>query len=188
VGGGKTALMLGPPDADVPESTEPDELVDLLSYGSPEPLGLDVNNPQRTFEYSIGRRPAFVDGLPGLHWSVNGRTFPDVPMYVVDEGDVVRMTISNSSSESHPMHLHGHHAVVLSRNGVAASGSPWWVDSLDVDNGDTYEIAFLADNPGIWMDHCHNLPHAEQGMVAHLAYSGVTTPFVVGGDGNNRPE
>jgi hypothetical protein len=38
------------------------------------------------------------------------------------------------------------------------------------------------------MDHCHNLPHAEQGMVAHLAYSGVTTPFVVGGDGNNRPE
>jgi FtsP/CotA-like multicopper oxidase with cupredoxin domain len=188
VGGGKTALVLGPPDAEVPVSMEPDELVDLLSYGSPEPLALEVDNPQRTFEYSIGRRPAFVDGLPGLHWSVNGRTFPDVPMYIVDEGDVVRMTISNSSGESHPMHLHGHHAVVVSRNGVAASGSPWWVDSLDVDNGDTYEIAFLADNPGIWMDHCHNLPHAEQGMVAHLAYSGVTTPFVVGGNGNNRPE
>jgi FtsP/CotA-like multicopper oxidase with cupredoxin domain len=128
-----------------------------------------VDDPQRRFEYSIGRRPAFVDGVPGLHWTVNGHTFPDVPMYVVDEDDVVRMTISNSSGETHPMHLHGHHVVVLSRNGVEASGSPWWVDSLDVDNGDTYEVAFVADNPGVWMDHCHNLPHAEQGMVAHLA-------------------
>ena len=74
------------------------------------------------------------------------------------------MTISNHSGELHPMHLHGHHAVVLSRNGVKATGSPWWVDSLDVESGDTYEIAFLADNPGIWMDHCHNLPHAQQGL------------------------
>ena len=27
------------------------------------------------------------------------------------------------------MHLHGHHLLVLSRDGVAATGSPWWVDS-----------------------------------------------------------
>ena len=55
------------------------------------------------------------------------------------------------------MHLHGHHAVVLSRDGEPATGSPWWVDSLEVEDGETYEIAFVADNPGIWMDHCHNL-------------------------------
>ena len=70
------------------------------------------------------------------------------------------MTISNDSGDVHPMHLHGHHAVVLSRNGVPSTGSPWWVDSLNVADGDTYEIAFVADNPGIWMDHCHNLEHA----------------------------
>lgn len=188
VGGGRAALVLGSANADIPASTETDELVDLLSYGSPTPLGIAVDDPQRRFEYRIGRRPAFVDGVPGLHWTVNGHTFPDVPMYVVDEGDVVRMTISNSSGESHPMHLHGHHAVVLSRNGVDASGSPWWVDSLDVDNGDTYDIAFVANNPGVWIDHCHNLPHAEQGMIAHLAYSGVTSPFLVGGESRNAPE
>jgi FtsP/CotA-like multicopper oxidase with cupredoxin domain len=188
VGGGKAALVLGPTDAASPASVETDELVDLLSYGSPAPLDLNVDDAQRTFEYSVGRRPAFVDGRPGLHWTVNGHTFPDVPMFVVDEGDVVKMTISNSSGEVHPMHLHGHHVVVLSRNGVAATGSPWWVDSLDVANGDSYEVAFLADNPGIWIDHCHNLPHAKEGLVAHLAYSGVTSPFVVGGDGRNHPE
>ena len=123
-----------------------------------------------------------------MWWSVNGRLFPDVPMYVVDEGDVVRMTISNSSGEAHPMHLHGHHAVVLSRDGEPATGSPWVVDSLDVAHDETYEIAFVADNPGLWMDHCHNLPHAAEGLVAHLAYEGVRTPYRVGGEAGNQPE
>ena len=86
------------------------------------------------------------------------------------------------------MHLHGHHAVVLARDGRPATGSPWWVDSLDVANGESYDIAFVADNPGIWMDHCHNLPHASEGLVAHLMYAGVTSPFLVGGDAGNRPE
>jgi FtsP/CotA-like multicopper oxidase with cupredoxin domain len=76
------------------------------------------------------------------------------------------MTVENHSGEVHPMHLHGHHAVVLSRSGVPASGSPWWVDTLDVGSGDSYEIAFVADNPGIWSDHCHKLSHAAEGLVA----------------------
>ena len=33
---------------------------------------------------------------PGLWWTINGRLLPDVPMYVVAEGDVVRMTIENT--------------------------------------------------------------------------------------------
>ena len=48
------------------------------------------------------------------------------------EGDIVMMHIANHSGEVHPMHLHGHHAVVLARNGVPATGSPWWIDSLNV--------------------------------------------------------
>jgi FtsP/CotA-like multicopper oxidase with cupredoxin domain len=86
------------------------------------------------------------------------------------------------------MHLHGHHAVVLSRDGEPATGSPWVVDSLDVAHGTTYEIAFVADNPGLWMDHCHNLPHAADGLVAHLAYTGISTPYLVGGEAGNQPE
>jgi FtsP/CotA-like multicopper oxidase with cupredoxin domain len=63
-----------------------------------------------------------------------------------------------------------------------------WIDSLNVADGETFEIALLADNPGVWMDHCHNLEHAAEGLVAHLAYEGVSTPFMVGGEGQNRPE
>ncbi len=109
-------------------------------------------------------------------------------MFTVREGDVALFRIENHSGEIHPMHLHGHHAVVVSRDGKAARGSPVWVDSIDVADGETVEIAFEADNPGIWMDHCHNLPHAAQGLVAHLMYEGVTTPFTIGGDADNEPE
>ena len=86
------------------------------------------------------------------------------------------------------MHLHGHHVAVLSRNQVAAKGSTWVVDSLDVYPGESYELAFVADNPGIWSDHCHTLAHAVDGLIAHLMYDGVTTPFTIGGPHGNHPE
>ena len=110
-------------------------------------------------------------------------------MFVVREGDVVRVHISDRSGDVHPMHLHGHRALVLARNGVPATGSPWWVDSLNVQDGESHDIAFVADNPGVWMDHCHNLQHAADGMVAHLMYEGVTSPYAIGhGTTPNHPE
>jgi FtsP/CotA-like multicopper oxidase with cupredoxin domain len=181
-----TAVILGNGDPAAPP--QPRTPLDLLSYGTPTVLSFDPAKANRHFDYSIGRRPGFVRGQPGLWWSINGHLYPDVPMYVVREGDIVIMHIDNHSGQLHPMHLHGHHAVVLSRNGVAASGSPWWIDSLNVLEGETYDIAFLADNPGIWLDHCHHLKHAAQGMVAHLMYEGVSTPYKIGGTVNNRPE
>jgi FtsP/CotA-like multicopper oxidase with cupredoxin domain len=162
--------------------------VDFLSYGKSAPPGFDPSRANRDFRYDIGRRFGFLDGRPGMWWTVDGHLFPDVPMFMVKTGDVVRMTLHNGSGEVHPMHLHGHHVVVLSRNGVAATGSPWWTDSLDVGDGDTYEIAFVADNPGIWADHCHNLEHVPEGLVVHLAYAGVRSSFQVGGPAGNTPE
>ncbi|MCY7373735.1 MAG: multicopper oxidase family protein [Spirochaetaceae bacterium] len=186
--GGSTALLLGPGASELPADTAPTGVVDLLTYGSPAPLGFDPKTATRRFEYVVGRRPGFHDGRPGLWWTVNGHMFPDVPMFTVAEGDVVRMRIENNSGDVHPMHLHGHHAVVLRRDGVPATGSPWWVDSLNVRDGESYDVAFVADNPGIWMDHCHNLPHAAEGLVAHLMYAGFTTPFMIGGTAANHPE
>ena len=182
-----TAVVIGTGDGGGPPP-QPVTSLDLLTYGTPAPAGFEPGDAVRHFAYRIGRRPGFVKGRPGLFWSVNGHLYPNVPMYVVREGEVVTMRIENSSGQVHPMHLHGHRAVVLSRDGVAATGSPWWVDSLDVEDGQTYEIAFLADNPGVWMDHCHNLQHAADGMVAHLMYEGWDTPFRIGGERPNRPE
>ena len=186
--GSDAAVVIGGAGGRVPAAgRQPDRELDPLGYGSPATLPFDPTKPDRQFEYRIGRRVGFEDGKPGFWWSINGHLWPDVPMFTVREGDVVTMTISNTSGDVHPMHLHGHHAVVLSRDGKKATGSPWWVDSLDVGNGETFVIAFVADNPGIWMDHCHNLAHAAQGLVAHLAYEGVTEPYTVGAAAHDGP-
>jgi len=182
--GAGAALVAGGMNA----TKEPSSVVDFLTYGTKAAYGFDPAKANRHFNYHIGRTAGFLDGKPGLWWSINGHLFPDVPMFMVTTGDIVRMTISNGSGEVHPMHLHGHHAVVLSRNGVAATGSPWWFDSLDVGDGETYEIAFVADNPGIWVDHCHNLKHAADGLLAHLAYTDVYTPYKIGDVAGNKPE
>jgi FtsP/CotA-like multicopper oxidase with cupredoxin domain len=85
--------------------------------------------------------------------------------------------VVNRSLETHPWHLHGHTVLTLARDGRRSSGSPLWVDTFDVRPGEVWEVAFRADNPGIWMNHCHNLPHQEQGMMLRLGYDGVSTPF-----------
>ncbi|GIE88747.1 multicopper oxidase family protein [Actinoplanes regularis] len=183
VGGGAAVAAPGSRAAALPRA-----ILDLLSYGTPAPLGFDPARSDRRFRYDIGRRFGFLNGKPGNWWTVNGHLFPNVPMFMASTGDIVRMTIHNGTGEVHPMHLHGHHMVVLSRNGVASTGSPWWTDSLDVLQGDTFEVAFVADNPGIWADHCHNLKHVPEGLVAHLMYTGVRSSFLVGGPARNVPE
>ncbi|MFG3691430.1 multicopper oxidase family protein [Micromonospora sp. NPDC047740] len=108
--------------------------------------------------------------LPRYAHTVNGAAGPDIPPQVVRPGDIVKFTIVNRSLVVHPWHLHGHHVLVLSRNGEPATGSPLWLDSFDVRPGDVWEVAFPADNPGMWANHCHNLAHADAGMTLHLMY------------------
>lgn len=132
--------------------------------------------------------PRFVGGVPMVAYIVNGRVYPHIEPLAVHDGDVVRVTVVNRGFDVHPMHVHGHHVLVLSRDGVPATGAPLWLDTVDVRPGEVWELALVADNPGIWMGHCHDLEHAAQGMMMTLAYRGVTTPFEHGGAHANRPE
>ena len=161
---------------------------DPLSYGAPSPSPFEGRPFDRRFTLTIGRKPGFYDGRPGFQWTLNGGIYPDIPMFAVEPGDLVEMRIHNTTKAVHPMHLHGHHMLVLSRDGVRSSGSPWWSDTLELDPGDDYVVAFRADNPGVWMDHCHNLGHAAAGLTMHLMYAGAATPFEVGGAAANEPE
>ncbi|SDI19691.1 multicopper oxidase family protein [Nonomuraea jiangxiensis] len=168
----------GAPDseASAPDTTGWPEL-DLLAYGTPAPPPLRADAADRHFTLVLDRGLAMVDGAPAFAQTVNGRGHPSIPDQLVAEGDLVRFTVVNRSLETHPWHLHGHPVLVLSRDGKPASGSPLWVDTFDVRPGEVWEVAFRASNPGVWMNHCHNLPHAHQGMMLRLRYDGVTTPF-----------
>jgi FtsP/CotA-like multicopper oxidase with cupredoxin domain len=151
--------------------------LDLLRYGESAPVPFDADKADRHFTMVLDRTVAMVNGRPAYAQTVNGRGHPSIPDQLVAEGDVVRFTVVNRGRETHPWHLHGHSVLVVSRNGRRSSGSPLWVDTFDVRPGEVWEVAFQARNPGIWMNHCHNLPHQEQGMMLRLVYDGVSTPF-----------
>jgi FtsP/CotA-like multicopper oxidase with cupredoxin domain len=151
--------------------------LDLLHYGHPAAVPFDADSADRHFTIVLDRGLATVDGRPAYAHTVNGRGHPAIPEQLVAEGDLVKFTVVNRSLETHPWHLHGHPVLILSRDGTPSSGSLLWVDTFDVRPGEVWEVAFEATNPGVWMNHCHNLPHADQGMVLHLRYDSVSTPF-----------
>lgn len=162
---------------------------DPSHYGKPKETPFGPGSAfDRSFTLIFDNKLGFFDGSFHLLWTINGNVIPNTPMLMVQEGDLVKTTFVNRSLLDHPMHLHGHHMLVLSRNGKSITGSPWWTDTLNVAPGEVYEVAFRADNPGLWMDHCHNLDHAKVGMVLHLAYEGITTPFETGSATLNMPE
>jgi FtsP/CotA-like multicopper oxidase with cupredoxin domain len=71
---------------------------------------------------------------------------------------------------------------------VALPGSPIHLDSVLVGPRESYDVAFKADNPGIWMVHCHVLLHAGMGMMTTVNYAGISTPFEMGTRSGNMPE
>ncbi|GIH92930.1 multicopper oxidase family protein [Planobispora siamensis] len=162
----------------------PPEEFGPLDYGAPVPAGAF----DRDYTMVLDRQFRFVGGVPQYAHTVDGEVFPHVPPLRVREGELVRLTVVNRGADTHPMHPHGHHVLVLSRDGKPPEGGPLWLDTFDVQPGEVWQVALRADNPGLWLAHCHDLAHAVAGMVLHFAYDGVGTSFGVGGTAGNRPE
>ena len=56
---------------------------------------------------------------------------------------------------------------------VLADGSLGpWRDTFLVNPDETREIAFVAENPGDWMFHCHMLSHQKSGMMTWIRVTG----------------
>ncbi|NUR86140.1 MAG: multicopper oxidase family protein, partial [Nonomuraea sp.] len=176
-----TGLVLTPGSRAVPEEPA-GPIVDITRYGT-----RDVTPParfDREDTWVLDRLIALRNGLPLLSHTVNGQVWPHVPPTVVRNGDWVRVTVVNRSGDHHPMHPHGHRVLVLERDGEATL--PTWMDSFDVAPGEVWVVALHADNPGVWLAHCHELTHAAEGMTLHLAYEGAGTPYAL--DEHNHPE
>jgi FtsP/CotA-like multicopper oxidase with cupredoxin domain len=189
---------LSPPSADsdmvtigggaAPPSVDADQapLFDALSYGAP--TAADVGAVNRSATIVLGDGPGVRDGRVELVHTLNGRSSPDVPPLEVTEGERVMLHLVNDTDEFHPMHIHGHVFSVVARDGVPAAGSPVYLDTVLVGPRETWDVVFVADNPGIWMVHCHVLLHAGMGMSMTLNYAGVYTPFEMGTRSGNVPE
>jgi FtsP/CotA-like multicopper oxidase with cupredoxin domain len=160
---------------------------DPLTYGRPS-ADPTTAQPDVTAPVVLAEGPGFHDGTVQLVHTINGSASPAVPPISVRTGQLVRLHLVNDTGEFHPMHLHGHVMTVLSVNGRRPTGSPPHLDTVLLGPHDVVDVAFRADNPGIWMLHCHVLLHATMGMSMTINYVGVTTPFTMGARSGNTPE
>lgn len=101
----------------------------------------------------------------GNFWAFNGQAgMGDKPMFSAKRGETIVLESTNGTAFPHAIHLHGHHFRVLERNGKKLD-HPDWRDTFTTQRGETVKIAFVADNPGKWLIHCHMLGHAASGMM-----------------------
>jgi FtsP/CotA-like multicopper oxidase with cupredoxin domain len=109
------------------------------------------------------RGPGMMTG--GQIWDLAGRAsdgHSGSPLFSVQRGRTVVLDFPNETMFPHAMHVHGHHFRHLDARGEG--WKPWWLDTVLVMPQRRERIAFVADNPGKWMLHCHMIEHQESGM------------------------
>jgi len=168
-------------------------LFNYINYGGTE-TGKFTLDQEYDVEYTMDLNGNNTDNV----WTINGKSFPETTGLNVEKGDLVKVTLVNNSPAgtdttaptgvNHPMHLHGHSFQVLSKNGKPVEGSPIIKDTILLEPGDEYVVAFEADNPGNWLFHCHDLHHATAGMVDVIKYDGYQPKFTPDPNANNKPE
>ena len=121
-----------------------------------EGVALSDRRPDRVHRLVLG------GGMMPYRWTINGATFSHADPLLVRRGERVRLEFVNTTTMFHPMHVHGHT--------FAVTGGGARKDTVIVTPRRTVTVDLDADNPGQWMTHCHNIYHAETGMMTNLAY------------------
>ncbi len=104
----------------------------------------------------------------GMAWAFNGVAgMTEEPFASLKKGDTAVFDFVNNTAWPHAMHLHGHHVMPL-----AVDGKPFvnldWRDTVVTSANSRVRVAFVADNPGKWMLHCHMLEHQSAGMMTWI--------------------
>ena len=166
-------------------------VLDLLNYPARAvgPVWTDSAKASKawilTLNESMGGMADSRQGMPGMtgmptRYSINGKTFPNTDTLVVKDGDRVILTFVNKGRLEHPMHVHGHAFQVLALDGQPVA-SQLVKDTVLVEPGSSVTVGFVANNPGWWMVHCHELHHANGGMALLVTYGGTVRPAQMGG-------
>lgn len=117
--------------------------VDELPWGNTTPGYYDLNFKNPIFNF----------------FSMNGKCYPTTKPLHVKYGNSVRIRYGNIQMHHHPIHLHGHEFKVVGADGFPIDKhTQIYKNTILVASGETWDIEFMAKNPGIWPLHCH-MPH-----------------------------
>jgi FtsP/CotA-like multicopper oxidase with cupredoxin domain len=118
------------------------------------PLSPNPRLPDAIKLQNATRKDVTIKGdpkAPGVPWSINGSAGAPsgAPLVKVKRGTPVVLALKNDTSFVQPMHLHGHAFRLL--HSLDDGWEPYFLDTVQVPEGRTIRIAFVADNPGKWL-------------------------------------
>ncbi|AYV21358.1 MULTISPECIES: multicopper oxidase family protein [Vibrio] len=129
------------------------------------------------FEWEGAVTPASKDGkaIPKF-WLMNKRAWegmsedkiPD-PIAELELGRTYIFDLRNVTQYHHPIHLHGHTFTVLELDDKEVE--PFHTDTVLLGKNGRAKVAFVADNPGSWMYHCHVIEHMKTGLMGYVKVS-----------------
>ncbi|WP_255487288.1 multicopper oxidase family protein [Oceanospirillum sediminis] len=111
-----------------------------------------------------------------VFWLINRRAWEgmskdNIPEPVADLtlGHSYIFELRNNTQYHHPIHLHGHTFLVLEMDGKPVT--PFHTDTVLLGKNGRAKAAFVADNPGSWMYHCHVIEHMKTGLMGYVRVS-----------------
>jgi iron transport multicopper oxidase len=112
--------------------------------------------------------------------AVDSRVYGDYThSFVLEKDQVVQIVVNNDDPGKHPFHLHGHAFQVIWRSDEEAGyfdptanntfpEVPMKRDTVTVHPQGNMVLRFKADNPGVWLFHCHIEWHVNSGLIATM--------------------
>lgn len=125
-----------------------------------------------TVRYTLPKLPSLFATLAKGPDAANPNSFePSSQTFVFERGEIVEITVHNKHMWKHPLHLHGHNFQVINRTkgmieGPPEGQAPMRRDTVMVNSHGWLTFRFRADNPGVWLMHCHMEWHAHSGLMA----------------------
>lgn len=117
-------------------------------------------------------------GTASRDFSFDGMTRINGLVYAMDRVDfevpvntVQRWRFRTNGNAPHPVHIHGASFQVQSRIGGRGRLFPWengWKDTVLLADRETVEVLIRFDRPGLYVIHCHQLAHEDQGMMSNF--------------------
>ncbi|EZH78588.1 copper oxidase [Ectopseudomonas composti] len=104
--------------------------------------------------------------INGQAWDINDKTCADRPIATLKKDGHYIFVLRNMAQYQHPIHLHGMTFKVLGSD--RRKIIPYFTDTYLLGKNETARIALVADNPGVWMFHCHVIDHMETGLMAAI--------------------
>ncbi|KAK7920872.1 hypothetical protein PG985_008894, partial [Apiospora marii] len=166
--------LLGEPDQTIQFDVIMDNLGDGANYAF-------FNN----ITYTAPKVPTLYTALTSGELANDATVYGEFTnSHVLQKDQIIQIVVNNLDSGRHPFHLHGHQFQAIHRS-AADEGTfddtnatmtdfpkiPMRRDTLSLEPNGNLVLRFKADNPGVWIFHCHLEWHVASGLIATFVES-----------------